>query len=422
MHRAFSCLHTHITVSIDGPEAPFDQVNAVIPRIREVHIRNYKSISQAVVQLSDLTLLVGPNGSGKSNFVDALAFAQECLSESVESALRSRGGFGAVRHRNAGSTDPLGLRFVLDLGPDEVADYAFEVAGEEDGSFRIGRERCVVSQGGTEHDFTVADGKFEKEIPGIRPVVEPDRLALYAASATEEFRGVYEFLTQISAYEIDPLLVGELQAPDPGSALTRTGSNSAWVLERLGEENPASFERVSTLLSRVIPGVRNVRSVPFPRFKMIGFVEDGAAPGEELEFAALNMSDGTLRLLGLLLAVYQPRTPSVLAFEEPETAIHPGAAEVVLSILVDAAKRTQVLVTTHSPDILDDKSVSDEMIRIVTKVNGRTIITPVAESSRRAIRERLYSPGELLRSNELNAGESSPPRVANLFGTLGEAA
>jgi predicted ATPase len=394
----------------------------VIPRIREVHIRNYKSIAQAVVRLSDLTLLVGPNGSGKSNFVDALAFAQECLSESLESAFRSRGGFDAVRHRSAASRGPLGLRFVLDLGPDHVADYGFEVSGGEDGSFRIARERCFVTRGGAVHGFSVADGKFEKEIPGIRPAVEPDRLALYVASATEEFREVYEFLTAIGAYDIDPVKVGELQDPDPGTILSRTGSNAAWVLERLHLEHPGAFERTSTLLARVVPGILGVEPIRFAQFRIIGFVEEGATSDESLDFHASSMSEGTLRLLGLLLAVYQPRTPSVLSLEEPETAIHPGAAEVVLSVLLDAAKRTQVIVTTHSPDILDDKSVGDEMIRVVTKVNGRTIIAPVSESSRRAIRERLYSPGELLRSNELNADESSPPRVANLFGTLEDAA
>jgi predicted ATPase len=424
MDRAFLAhILTARLVSTDQ-KAPFNRANAVIPRIREVHIRNYKSISQAVVQLSDLTLLVGPNGSGKSNFVDALAFAQECLSESVESALRSRGGFGAVRHRSAACSGPLGLRFVLDLGPEIIADYAFEIAGEDDGSFRIARERCVVShRDDPVYEFAVADGRFEQEIPGIRPAVEPDRLALYAASATEEFREVYHFLTRISTYAIDPLEVGQLQDPSPGLVLSPDGSNAASVLKRLAEVAPDSFARVSDLLARVVPGITKIRSVRFGRrFTTIAFVEDGTAPGESMEFHALSMSEGTLRLLGLLLAVYQTATPSVLIVEEPEVAIHPAAAEIVMSVLLDAAKRTQVLVTTHSPDILDDKAIHDEMIRIITKSRGQTIISPVSESSRMAIRERLYSPGELLRSNELNADESSPPRVANLFGTLGEAA
>ena len=64
----------------------------VFPRIREIHIRNYKSIAQAVVRLGDLNVLVGANGSGKSNFVDAIAFVRDCLLDSVEQAVMRRGG------------------------------------------------------------------------------------------------------------------------------------------------------------------------------------------------------------------------------------------------------------------------------------------------------------------------------------------
>ena len=68
----------------------------MIPRIRLVQIKNYKSLAAVSVELEPFTVFVGPNGSGKSNFFDALAFVQECLSESVELALRHRGGIEMV--------------------------------------------------------------------------------------------------------------------------------------------------------------------------------------------------------------------------------------------------------------------------------------------------------------------------------------
>src|SRR4029078_3806162 len=108
------------------------------------------------------------------------------------------------------------------------------------------------------------------------------------------------------------------------------------------------------------------------------------------------------RLLGLLLAIYQPQRPSLAAIEEPEATVHPAVAELVLQVLLDAAEDRQVLITTHSPDILDAKELSDDQIRVVTMAHGRTSIGPLAQASRQAIREHLYTPGELLRSNELN--------------------
>jgi hypothetical protein len=69
---------------------------------------------------------------------------------------------------------------------------------------------------------------------------------------------------------------------------------------------------------------------------------------------------------------------------------------------MDAAKRSQVVITTHSPDVLDNTDITEEMLRVVSKPNGRTVVTPIASASRIAVQQHLYSPGELLRMDELN--------------------
>lgn len=124
------------------------------------------------------------------------------------------------------------------------------------------------------------------------------------------------------------------------------------------------------------------------------------------------MSDGTLRALGLLLAVYQPGDVSVVAIEEPEATVHPAVMELIVEVLMDAANECQVLVTTHSPDILDYKALSDEHLRVVTVEQSRTLICPLAQSSRDAVRNRLYTPGELLRADELNPDISEAKKRA----------
>lgn len=394
----------------------------VIHCIREVQIRNYKSLGQVSVTLAPLTVLVGPNGAGKSNFIDALAFVQECLAESIELAFKNRGGIGAVRRRSGGHPTHIGIRLILELENDVEADYSFEIAATPREKFRVARERCVVLQfmrPDSKHSFEIRDGVFSRPIPGIRPQVYPDRLALYAASATEEFRPVYDFLTSMRFYSIAPPRLRELQEPDPGEFLKRDGSNAAAVLKRLQEENcDENYHRMCRLLSKVVEGVERVEYRAVRQKETLQFKQDVGLK-HPWTFDALNMSDGTLRVLGLLLAVFQPGRTTVVAVEEPEATVHPAVAELVVEVLLDAANERQILVTTHSPDLLDFKGLSDMQIRAVTMERGSTLIAPAAPSSRDAIREQLYTPGELLRSDELGADVRTAKEAAkqlNLFG------
>lgn len=395
----------------------------MIPRIFRVEVRNYKSIAQVSAALEPLTVLVGPNGSGKSNFIDSLAFVQECLSESIEVAFRNRGGIGAVRRRSAGHPTHIGIRICLSLEGDMRADYAFEIAAKPTERFSVARERCVVQPFmKTESAFEVRNGEFARAIPGIRPKVSPDRLALYAASATEEFRPVYDFLTSMRFYSVVPVRLRELQDPDPGVFLKRDGSNAASVLKRLTEEGPrnAQYERLCRLLSRVVEGLRKVEYRAVGQKETLQFKQDVGLK-HPWTFDPVNMSDGTLRVLGLLLAVYQSGHPSVVAIEEPEATVHPAVTELIVQVLMDAAHERQILLTTHSPDILDQKDLLDSQIRVVSVEQSRTQVSPLSESSRRAIRERLYTPGELLRSGELAPDLESAKSGADqldLFGPL----
>ncbi len=394
----------------------------MLPRIRQVQIRNYKSIAQLSVNLELFTVFVGRNGSGKSNFIDALSFVKDCLFSSIELALIERGRIGAVRRRSIGHPTHIGIRFILELENNLSADYAFEIAAEpkEREKFRVARERCVVqSFFDTEHSFEVEAGVFKKEIPGIKPKLSPDRLALFAASATEEFRPVYDFLTSMRFYSIVPLKIRELQEPDSGDYLKRDGSNAASVLKRLREEPQGAgrYQRICRLLSKIVEGIKKVEDRAVGQKETIQFKQD-VGSDHPWTFDALNMSDGTLRALGLLLSVYQLGHHSLIAIEEPEATVHPAVTELIIEILLDASNEKQILLTTHSPDILDYKYIKDDQIRIVNVERSKTLIGPVSQPGRDAIRQHLYTPGELLRAGELKPDQEETENASkqlNLF-------
>jgi predicted ATPase len=387
--------------------------------LRRIEIRNYKSISQAIVDLGRLTILVGPNGAGKSNFLDALSFVRDCLADSVELAFKNRGGISAVRRRSGGHPTHIGIRLMVDLPDNQVADYSFEVAAEQGERFSVAHERCVVQDFmGEPHGFEVERGKFLHEIPGIRAQVGEDRLALFAASATEEFRPLYDFLTRMSFYSIVPSELRKPQSPDAGDVLRRDGSNAAAVLKRIEDESPDRYQRVCELLSAAVPGISGTGHRSVGQFETVEFRQDVGLK-HPWKFAALNVSDGTLRMLGLLLAVYQPGPATVLGIEEPEATVHPAVAEQIVEVLRDATRLRQVIVTTHSPDLLDLRDIADEDIRVVTNPRNVTTIANLADTSRRAVREQLYTTGELLRVGELEGDTEAAEALASQLDLFG---
>jgi predicted ATPase len=381
-------------------------------RIRQIQIKNYKSIADATVELEPFTVLVGLNGSGKSNFIDAISFVQECISESIELAFKNRGGVRSVCRSGPGRPSNIEIKMKLDLGEGNSADYGFEIVTKKDRKFIVKKEECSIrNYPGRETGFKVEGGQFKKEIPGIKPRISENRLALYAASAVDEFRPLYDFLSSMRFYSIVPGRLREPQEADQGDFLKRDGSNAAAVLKRLmeDEEGRLNYHRLCRLLSNVAVEVFKVEYKEAGTKETLQF-KQRLRTNATWTFDAWNMSDGTLRVLGIFLAVFQKGYHSLIAVEEPEATIHPALTEVITEILSNAAKERQVMITTHSPELLDYKYIFEDQIKAVTMKEGKTDISSLSVSSRKAIREHLYTPGELLKINELNS--DAPRRSA----------
>lgn len=395
--------------------------------LRRVRLKNYRSIGQCDVGLGSLTFLVGPNGSGKSNFLDALRFVADALNQTLDQAIRERGGVNEVRRRSGGHPNNFAIR--LDLNTEAVAGfYAFEITAPEKGAWSVKREECHVHS--TDETFRLPDGarflvKDGKvvEFPatlGAPPAASSDRLYLVNASGSVPFRPVFDALTRMGFYNLNPGAMRELQPPDPGHLLRRDGANVASALARL-DESPAAKQRLVDYLGKVVPGLVGVDHKALGPRETVEFRQQVQGSRHAWRFLAQNMSDGTIRALGILLALHQTgngvRIPLV-GIEEPETALHPAAAGVLLDALRDAATRMQVLVTSHSGDLLDNRDITDDSILAVVAEQNETLIGPIDHAGRQALRERLYTAGELLRMNQLQPeAEAARPRQLQLFGS-----
>jgi predicted ATPase len=395
--------------------------------IRRVILRNYKSIARCDITLRPLSYLVGQNGAGKSNFLDALHFVRDALTGSLDNALSERGGLDEVRRRSSGHPNHFAIRIDLALPDGSGAHYSFRIGAAPDGGFRVTDEECRVASpevGGPIASFRVHKGDLAVTDASVMPAVADDRLYLVAVSGMSPFRRVYDALTSMGFYNLSPAVIRDPQQPDAGTLLRRDGGNLASVLGHLARTNPAALARVTEYLRRVAPGVEGVSRRSIGPMETIEFRQRVEGRRDPWAFMAASMSDGTLRGLGVLVALLQSngRPPTLVGIEEPEVALHPAAVAILIDAIRDASRHTQVVVTSHSPELLDHDEVSDDALLAVVAEDGVTVIGPVSELGRGALQDHLFTAGELLRMGQLEPSEDArglsmlTPDQLKLFG------
>ena len=153
----------------------------------------------------------------------------------------------------------------------------------------------------------------------------------------------------------------------------------------------------------------------------LGFRQEVRGAKHPWRFLANSMSDGTLRALGVLVALFQgngtgSERRGLVGIEEPESALHPAAAGALMDCVLQASQSTQIVVTSHSADLLDSDAIPASSILAVLSEHGETKIGPLDEAGRSMLKEHLFTAGELLRMDQLRPGPNlRSPNQLELF-------
>lgn len=383
------------------------------PVIRSLKIQGFRSIASERIELDNLTFLVGRNGAGKSNLVDAFALLGDTITRTLPASISSRGGIATVFHKAPGAGFPLDFGLEVELGSVGKAigrgTYGFLTRATSERHFHVLREKFWMDPVGFDRQGGLSlPGPILARLP--QPHINPDSLLLPVLSGIEDYAPAIGALSAIRAYDINPGRLREPAAPDNGLTLLRDGSNAASVLQEIRSSSPDDFQVISKFLSVALPYSVEIRSIPHSPSRL-GLEMIQRSERGQITLEAVSASEGMLRLLGLLLAIFQPLTPSVLLLEEPEATVHPDAFGVVLDLLQRAARSTQVIVTTHSPELLDAKWIEDRHLRVVTWEDGSTRVRRLSEGSKRVLQAHLAGAGELLRTNTLDVTSDDPTPV-----------
>lgn len=380
--------------------------------ITRVVLKNYKSIAACDVRLGPLTFLVGRNGSGKSNFLDALRFIADALNSSLSHAVRDRGGINDVCRRSRGHPNHFSIRLEFALPEGFTGHYAFQIRKRPPGGYEVQTEECSIQNKScltSEAYFRVESGTVTDTSVEVAPVAATDRLYLVNASGLPEFRPVYDAFSRMGFYNLNPDKIRDPQDPNLGDVLLRDGSNLTSVFKQL---SPTVKQDIEEYLAIIVPGVRGVEIEKFGGKETLAFRQNVVGDKHPWRFLANNMSDGTLRLLGILVALFQgnhgtQKQVSLVGIEEPEIAIYPAMVGALLDEFRHAAHKAQVIITTHSPDLLEDKHLDVDSILAVEAYDGNTVIAPVDDVSKSVVHDKLFTIGELLSRDQLQPDPAS---------------
>lgn len=355
--------------------------------IREIRIRNFRSLRDVVIQLGDVTVLVGKSGTGKSNFVRAIRFLRDyLLTGDKEQA--SKGGFCQL--------EPAGMEnFVMGFqihfeikGIPEAFKYALQLPcgnGINGEQLQLGDKTLFHYQN---NGWLVP--------PDVSPVPDIQAPMLGRLPAVSAAVIAYSALTTgIGCYEFPLGVLSEPKASSP-DGLDDAGHNFLGVLKAIYSNLRDLNLRRAVLasvacLNETIDAVE-LDSIATPRRVFVTHRFNGTRQSFDLT----QESAGFRRFLAHILAIYQEPPKQVLVFEEPENGIYPGALGLLAEELRGAPllDRGQVILTTHSPELLNH--FAPDELRVVTLVNGATHIGIVSAEQVQGVNEQLLTTGELL--------------------------
>lgn len=364
--------------------------------IERLSVSNYRSLGENVVlELGRFTALVGPNGSGKSNVVDVLRFVSDCMHMGLSGAITDRHGIGAVRRWSGGHPFNVAIGLQLRVNGSRQAHYSFELRGDSAEEYRVKVEEASIWSETEQFHFRIEDGKWVAGPQGLIPSLDETSLALPLIGGDARFQPLVQALQRISVYSIFPDTLRAPQKYSPVKPMDGHGSNWASILK---DQPKSSWKpELISALQKLTNDIEDIKVAQAASYLVVQFRHTSS--GRPKWFDAAQESDGTLRVAGIVTALLQEPPVPVIGIEEPELTVHPGAIPLLCDFLRQASRDSQVLVTTHSPELLDQMKA--EEVRVVLRGQEGTKVSPMSSPQRAAVREGLLTLGEVLRTEGL---------------------
>lgn len=373
-------------------------------RLQSVRLRNFKAVVDSrTVKLGPLTVFIGHNGSGKSSLIEGLETYQAIVIEGLDSAMQRWLGIEHARHKGVEAKERAGkplnpLAFDLNIGASARKSTRVEMAVNNDAA----ANRMFIAHEKAAH----ANGWYvEKAIDRAGSAQEPGRSIL--GTGGEGHRKVAQHVKAWQFMSLQPERMG-LPVPQQRTGgrvrLLKDGSNIADYLldiQRLDEQLKTSvLEGIVRTMAYVLPYARDLQAALTSELERKAYLQltEGSfkVPGWML-------STGTLRMLALLATLRHPLPPPLVVVEEIENGLDPRSIHLLVEEIRTAVLTgvTQVVLTTHSPYLLDLLKL-DQLVLVARDAAGEPRFHRPADDAKLAEWSREFAPGRLYTMGSLH--------------------
>lgn len=357
-------------------------------QLRSITIKNYKALADiSLKQVPPFMVVVGANGTGKSTLFDVFGFLRDSLTGNVRQALDARGRFQEVVTRGReGEPILIELQVSLDIADrPRLVTYHLEISSENGRpivveeflrykrgrygapyyflQFRKGKGFAISN----EEDFNKPDEQLDRE---DQELDSPDILAIKGLGQFQRFKAANALRQLLENWHVSDFHIsaarGRKEATGAAEHLSESGDNLPRVAQYLFENHTARFNEILTKMRQRVPGVTAVT----PELTQDGYLILRFSDGTfKTPFLDRYVSDGTIKMFAYLVLLHDPKPHPLLCIEEPENQLYPKLMTELAEEFRDYANRGgQVMVSTHSPDLLN--AIQLEEVFWLVKENG----------------------------------------------------
>jgi predicted ATPase len=363
--------------------------------INKITLNGFKSIeSLKDFKLEKLNVLIGANGAGKSNFVDFFRMLRSFADEGFQQYVLNSGGGDGFLYLGPKVTQTISSR--IEFGPNA---YEFTLKPTAGGTLQIAEEANEYSQSWR----TIGTGSLESALKKHKD----QKSSLYSGAKGVGYY-VYDAVANWTVYHFhDTSALAPMRRDQPlrdNQRFRHDASNIAPFLLELKEDALGSYELIRDTIRLIAPFFDDFLLRPDTRGTDEQVRLEWQQKGSDFPFQPSQLSDGTIRFICLATALSQPHPPAAIVIDEPELGLHPYAISILANLIQSASERTQVIISTQSPILVDYFKPEDIVV-----VNREQSHSTFKRLESKELTEWLndYSVGELWQKNVVRGGPSN---------------